>query len=255
MDFAIWLILIILVVLIEIHKIISRDTLITIKSKRNDKMYIKKMKKSPVIFIHIPKNAGTFVRKTIKGENENGQDYYGGGDHMSLSQLSKQFPDVYKKHNFFAVSRNPYDRLVSNYEFAFHKSSYDMQQKQVLGIFKQNNINSFEDFVNYLYDNFQKEKENTFVQLNVIHWFPQTYFITINDKIPDKIKIINIDNITHELYQIIQTYGLNCSIHTNKANVINHKHFTSYYKNNSIKDKVYEIYKKDFQMLNFDRYI
>lgn len=82
MDFAIWLILIILVVLIEIHKIISRDTLITIKSKRNDKMYIKKMKKSPVIFIHIPKNAGTFVRKTIKGENENGQDYYGGGDHM-----------------------------------------------------------------------------------------------------------------------------------------------------------------------------
>ena len=252
MEFATWLILIILVVLIEIHKIISRDTLITIKSKRNKKMFIKKMKKSPVIFIHIPKNAGTFVRKTIKGENENGQDYYGGGDHMTLSQLREQFPDVYKKHTFFAVSRNPYDRLVSNYEFAVHKSSDDMQQKQVLGIFKQNNINSFEDFVNYLYDNFQKDKENTFVQLNVIHWFPQTYFITINDKIPDKIKIINIENITHELYQIVQTHGLNCSIHTNKVNVVNHKHFSSYYKNNSIKDKVFEMYKKDFQMLFYD---
>lgn len=62
------------------------------------------------IFLHIPKNGGTSVGRTLFGEY--------GGNHMPMGsyQLIYDRADFESFHKF-CFSRNPYDRLLSGYRF------------------------------------------------------------------------------------------------------------------------------------------
>jgi hypothetical protein len=59
------------------------------------------------IFIHIPKNGGTSVRRLIKP--------HGRPQHRTALKHRKQFPKKYKSYSTFAFVRNPWARMVSQY--------------------------------------------------------------------------------------------------------------------------------------------
>jgi hypothetical protein len=81
--------------------------------------------KYDLFFIHIPKTAGTSINTALEIEPEK-------RGHRSLSDLYKLYKDAVQKTPCFAVARNPWDRVVSLYEFRKQKGYHSMTFKDWL---------------------------------------------------------------------------------------------------------------------------
>lgn len=63
-----------------------------------------------IIFIHVPKAAGTSINSALYGVSQT--------SHLKAKDFKRYNPKVFNQAFSFAVLRNPWDRLVSAYEFA-----------------------------------------------------------------------------------------------------------------------------------------
>jgi len=68
-----------------------------------------------LLFIHIPKNAGTSVVKAFNMQEEG---------HITIEQHKLLFPQEWKEFHKFCIVRNPWERVVSCYEYARMEKSY-----------------------------------------------------------------------------------------------------------------------------------
>jgi hypothetical protein len=71
------------------------------------------------IFVHIPKNAGTSV---IKADGYDFEDLE--NSHRPATEFRYKFPACWDNYYKFAIVRNPWDRLVSNFEYGRMLKSY-----------------------------------------------------------------------------------------------------------------------------------
>ena len=71
--------------------------------------------KHKLVFIHIPKNAGTSIEKSF---------HMRATGHKTWDTYQKQYLEEWSRYTSFCVVRNPFDRLVSNYEYARREESY-----------------------------------------------------------------------------------------------------------------------------------
>lgn len=74
-----------------------------------------------VIFIHIPKNAGTSITQWL--EEQNGQPPLQEG-HYPWLHYALRYPDRWKAYTKVAVVRHPIDRALSCYNYARMEKSY-----------------------------------------------------------------------------------------------------------------------------------
>ena len=70
-----------------------------------------------IIFIHIPKNAGTSITSVLD------INPYTRGHHLPEWYM-KNFPEQWKTYKKIAIVRNPYSRVISNYNYARLTKSY-----------------------------------------------------------------------------------------------------------------------------------
>ena len=70
-----------------------------------------------LIFVHIPKNAGTSIIKAMATEVENiFMD-------ATIEEYKEHYKDYWDKYKKFTVIRDPIDRFISAYKFARMKES------------------------------------------------------------------------------------------------------------------------------------
>lgn len=112
-------------------------------------------KRLKTIYIHIPKAAGTSFSKSV-GINQNPDAVYGRRvinnklyilQHWSKTQLLELgfvSNDMLEKYFSFAFARNPWGRMVSEYEWQFRTQSNDRP--------------SFEQYLKWIYPLVMKKK-------------------------------------------------------------------------------------------------
>lgn len=66
-------------------------------------------KQENVIFVHVPKAAGTSINNAIYGRTLG---------HYSAQQIQSRFPSLFSRSLTFSLVRNPWDRVLSAYRFA-----------------------------------------------------------------------------------------------------------------------------------------
>ena len=214
-----------------------------------------KFDKDKVIFIHIPRTAGTYIEKELCKKynckldwpNPNKDNLFGLYNikdnhyltlqHLTLNEMIKY--DFINKNienqYIFTVIRNPYDRILSLYKnwFNIYKSLdifLDELEKLNIDKYEHNGIVTNNNNFNY---------KNMTSKLSEIKYFviPQYYYIDNNENY--KVNIIKYD----EIETLNEKLKLNIKYkksHNNNLTEIQ-------------KNKIYNIYKIDFEKFNFQK--
>lgn len=197
-------------------------------------------KKRKILFVHVPKTAGTSLldlfnfKKSFENlygyDKENNISY----THLTLNFI-KELIDI-KKYFSFAFVRNPFSRMVS----LFHYRKSHFKFHKLLKIKKYN----FDEFVNKISEfkpTFLKEKNGEECTL-----ISQTNFIYSDN---DKVEFIGrYENFKSDVNKLKIKYNLNKAIPW--LNKTNHKNYKYYY-NLTTKKLVEEIYKDDLNNFNY----
>lgn len=186
-----------------------------------------------LIFIHIPKNAGTSVTESLNMVDRG---------HHDINYYRKKYDSCFGDYQSFAIVRNPWDRVASNYEYAKMKSSYhhSITGNARYGVHPDYELlkdKSFSDCLKILRD------EPHLLQHQ--GWSTQTKWITDNDVIIVN-NILKYEQINESITQVTGVPNLNLPV----INKSNNRKFIQYYKTSEDINIVADIYKKDFN--NFE---
>lgn len=208
-----------------------------------------------IIFIHIPKTAGTYVERYLNMNNTKDATWI---------FYKENYPEEWKSYKKFSIVRNPISRFVSLCNFCLmersemdsnipfwelnnskipknvHKVDFNfievenkilLSNNDIKKILKEKTIN---EFVDLLYTNDY--------QIPFYPWWPQTFNIC------DKNDNIMVDEIIY--YEDLQSNFLN--IDFKKYKKINESFYNDKTKlNKRSVARLFQIYKTDFQIFNY----
>lgn len=190
--------------------------------------------KYKLIFIHIPKNAGTAITNTLQMSDigHHGWEYY-----------KNKYPQKWDTYTKISVTRNPWDRIVSCYEYAKMDNSYwhSKEGKSRAGRHLDYDLlkeKTFGECLDIIKNNPQRLKHQG--------WSNQSNYIYNGDKLMVDY-LLDINNLDLELSKILKT-----EIKIPKINASNDNNYINYYKNNDMIELVGNHYKIDVYNFNYN---
>ena len=178
------------------------------------------------LFIHIPKTAGSAVL-TVIGKNKN----FVCKLHYDILRLNIQCVPEYKKMFSFCIVRDPYERIVSAYNFLKQKKTninhMEKSYKEILSKYS-----SFADCI----------KDLETLQYKIVHFVPQHKFVCSEQGEILVNSVIRMENLS-ELEHIDPLFS-NLP-HTNKS--CN----DDFVLTNDMKKIIYHLYKQDFDIFQY----
>ncbi len=182
------------------------------------------------IQIHIPKTAGVSIRKALfNKEPDKFMHWY-----PSHPEYKKYIKDFFT----FTFVRNPWDRIVSCYEFCFIKSNS--------AVYKD--ITKYENFESFLLN------INLNHILNSQRFEPQMNWIRKSNGIVYDINYYGFfEKIEEDFKEICKKLHIK-KPHLdvlNKNNKRKHKDYREYYTNDKLVDIVYTMYKEEIDFFNY----
>jgi hypothetical protein len=191
-----------------------------------------------IIFIHIPKTAGSSIEHLLRDEGKYELDFIGvrngrSTHHYMGIELKLILKELYPTYYKFSFVRNPYDRLISEYFWC-----------------RLNNVGhkfnkTFDEFLDYVEDVIKNK--NFFKPIENDHFIPQYSFLFFNNK-------LLVNNIFK--YEDIETVAPLIKKRLKINTVLQHLNKS---KKNEItltqeqKDRIYNLYKIDFQTFNYEK--
>jgi hypothetical protein len=197
--------------------------------------------KRKIIFLHIPKTGGTSVEKALNllskeygyGINNNKKAM----QHYDWHQYKKHLGEkIFNKYYKFTISRNPYDKVTSDYFWLKNiaKVEYDNFQNK-----------SFDEYLDYC----EHIVKNRLYNLTIYHdhFKPQHRFIYDNN---NKLMIDRI--LRFENFKYVSKF-VNTRYNTNLKHLNENKSKKKIILNDIQKNKIYDIYKNDFILLKYEK--
>ena len=211
-----------------------------------------KNNKKLICFIRIPKNASTSLYMHLLDNNVVRDEYLlelfkkpkyhsiFAPSHCTISEAIEYLGNNIKKLPFLVVIRNPYDRMVSlyNYFITNNKITRFKNLKQT--------INTFKQFINFCI------KENNNDEYSML-WMLQSQYIDNYENYDIDLTVIKYENLNQDFEKFIKDKNLN-DIDSNLPwlNQSNYINYNNYY-NDKLKNKVYKLWEKDFIKFNYQK--
>jgi hypothetical protein len=191
-----------------------------------------------IIFIHIPKTAGSSIEHLLRDEGKYELDFIGvrngrSTHHYMGIELKMILKELYPTYYKFSFVRNPYDRLISEYFWC-----------------RLNNVGhkfnkTFDEFLDYVEDVIKNKK--FFKPIENDHFIPQYSFLFFNNKLLVN-NIFKYEDIETVIPLIKKRLKIKTVLqHLNKSNK-NEITLT-----NEQKERIYNLYKIDFQTFNYEK--
>ena len=163
-----------------------------------------KGEKRDYIFVHINKTAGTSIINII------GKPFR---KHLTAKEIIKVIgQDKWDKAYKFAVVRNPWDKVVSQYKHNIKNNVTNMAKKEI----------SFKDWVAGTYG----KNKGKYYFYRPQMFLPQVEWLKDFEGKINMDKIIRFENLTDEMNQVFNTLGIHQELpHVNKTSKTNYRDF------------------------------
>lgn len=219
------------------------------------------------IFVHIPKNAGTSVEELLIGSATAPQS-----QHFTCRELRQHNPTLYDAYYRFCVIRNPYDRLVSAYEYLLNGGN---KKENGVDVQWQQKLLTLGDFHSFVLHYFGHGEPDWVTASLPSHFVPQYLFICNGDGAVDVdcclpfeqfiasglSSLVNQGHIsTDENHHSRQAsvpppppaalVGSPSAPHVRKGSDLR---TSGYDADGTLAELVYNAYKRDFELLGFER--
>ena len=152
------------------------------------------------IFVHIPKTAGNSVNRAL------GIDWQ---DHKDLARYAAELsPEVFARYYKFAIVRNPWERIFSDYNFQRKKS-----RQGAAKLFVRTESGERRHFRAWLEaalaepDHYLPATWGGEVSSGIHRWSPQVDWITVNGRITVD-AILRMENLPDDFYEVCTALGL-----------------------------------------------
>ena len=190
--------------------------------------------KEKIVFVHVPKAAGTSINKALYGRTLG---------HYTALQIKSAFPNLYENAFVFSLGRNPWSQVLSAYRFA-KQGATDSMGISNPSYYQRYEFRSFESFL-FEWLVFQDLKEIDFV------FRPQYSFLCGDgnyDVIVDYVG--KVENIVEAASKIKEFTGR--SIKLNRENVTRGKvEYQKHYKDNDSVNVIRDIYANDIEIFGY----
>ena len=185
-----------------------------------------------LIFIHIPKNAGTSIIKAMGVENL----YID----KTIEEYKEHYGDYWNEYKKFTVVREPIDRFISAYKYARMDESgwfsvtgeEGLEKHYHYELCNEMNIN---EYISYLYKN--PEKFNPWIS-------PQTFIISNENGEKEIDYYVRYENLLEDLQKI----GIDKIEKLNSSKIKDEKTIELTKKS---KNQLYQIYDIDYQNFSY----
>jgi len=209
------------------------------KKYKNNNYNFNKLKE--LKFIHITKNAGTTIEDLAYKNNINWGKYdkeytnsknniiNNNGWHFFFPQINKELK---LKYDWFMVVRNPYDRIISEYNYyvpALIRENFK---------FTKDNINNF--IINRINNRSEKGEH-----------YSEQYKYLDNDK-NIKIHVLKYENLNEEFNKLMKLYNINIKLDEKNILNISKKHISFKDLLPKVIKLINDVYKKDFKIFNYE---
>jgi len=189
-----------------------------------------------LIFIHIPKNAGTSIIKAMGVKNL----YMD----KTIEEYKEYYRDYWNSYIKFTVVRDPMDRFISAYKFARMEESGWFSATEEEGLEKHHhyeicNSMNINEYISYLYKNPKEFNRWT---------IPQTFILENENKEIEIDYFVRYENLLNDLQKI----GIDKVEKLNSSKVDNDEVIQLTKKS---KQKIYEIYGIDYQKFDYKKNI
>jgi chondroitin 4-sulfotransferase 11 len=182
------------------------------------------------IFIHIPKTGGSsIVQALLKSDSR----------HIPVSEYLRANPQKFRRYFKFSFVRNPFDRLVSSFHFL--KSGGMNPQDSA---WAKENLSSIPDFPSFVNEWLSVESAD-----NWIHFMPQYQFLCDHTGALRVDFVGRFESLETDFELVGERLGVDAGLPwKNKGD---HKLYGDYY-DASMKEKVADIYQRDFELFGYD---
>jgi|TARA_R110000823_G_scaffold309738_1_gene434194 hypothetical protein len=174
--------------------------------------------KHRLIFTHIPKNAGTSIRQWFLDNVPDAESEQGILKHQTPHHVHTRHHNNY---DYFAVVRNPYDRLLSQYHFHLEKYEQYLGRKSQLR-FKQ----SFQDKYAELQKGFSHWLEMDYPMADRTakwydyRWCPQSVWTN------ERTHVLNHETLETDFRWVQERVGVDAPLETLNSTTANNDHST-----------------------------
>lgn len=188
--------------------------------------------KHRIIFVHIPRTGGTSMTRLLYGRRC--------GHFCAFEIVEKLGVEAFNGLVSFVVTRNPYDRLISAYEFIRHGGG----REGGVRFEKEFSLPAFDNFKSFVKDWLIYQNTET---INLL-FRPQYLFIFNSDLLPIVNNILKLEDRSK-----LDNFLNNINTQTpfrERLNSSKRPDIDDYY-NSETMQLVYEFYKMDFNLLNY----
>ena len=199
--------------------------------KMNLMRKIRFYREKKIIFIHVPKAAGTSVANALYGKTLG---------HFKAKMIMELYPKEFSEFFTFAIVRNPYSRVISAYKFVKQGGTEYMGVAKK-SVYKSKLFSSFDIFV--------KEWLSKVDLSNEDYVFQPQYLFTHDEY--DRLlvdKIWQMEGLDLFQKEFSEETGIQLNIkHLNRSKK------SEIELNDELKQIIYEVYKKDFELFGYEK--
>lgn len=194
------------------------------------------------IFVHIPKTAGNSVNRVFG---------VGWEDHKDLQRYYQELsPEVFHRYFKFAIVRNPWDRLLSDYNYQVKKSR---AKNSKLFVFSENgarrNFAEWAELALYSPDAYNAAEWGGSVSPHIHRCSPQLDWISLQGRAAVDY-VARIERLDDDFRVVTQRLELPDTRLPHRNRRL-HWHYSRYY-DRSTRDLVAKYYARDIEAFNYD---